>query len=858
MLARTLAALVDGCRRRAPALALLALVATGGLGWWAATHLSIDTDTERIISPDLPWRQREAAFEALFPETTSVLAIVIDAESGGRADDAASALAARLREEKQLFKTVRRPEGGDFFVRNGLLFLPVDELQKIVDQLITAQPLIGTIAADPSLRGVFDALGLAVEGVRRGEASLDELEAPLGALAGSIEAAANGTVQPVAWEELFTGREPRPAELRRFVLVQPVLDYSKLQPGSAAIEAVRKAAYDLGLTPENGIVVRLTGSVALSDEEFATVAEGAGSATILSIALVVGILFLALRSWRIIAAVLLTLGAGLIATAAFATVAVGSLNLISVAFAVLFVGIAVDFGIQFSVRFRDERFHNGDLATALRNAAAWIGGPLLLAATAAAVGFFSFVPTNYAGVSELGIIAGTGMAIAFALNVTLLPALLALLNPPGEAEAVGFRFLAPLDKFLLRRRRGVIFAAFCLGAVGIALAPQLRFDFDPLNLKDPRTESVSTLLDLMQDPSTTPYTLDALAPTPTAAAELADRLEKLPQVSQALSISSFVPEHQKEKLAILADAAALLGPTLSPPTTAPPPSDEETMASLRSFASALSAVAGTEEGAAAQLAAALDHAIGEGPSVLPLLRQSIVAGLAHRLQQMRLSLEGASPVSLETLPDELKSSWIARDGRVRVEIFPSGNPRDPAVLKHFVEAVQRVAPEVSGTPVSILESGRTVSNAFLKAGAIAIVAIALLLFFVLRRLRDVALVLAPLVLASLLTVATCVALKLPINYANIIALPLLLGIGVSFDIYFVTAWRAGHDFPLQSPTARAVLFSALTTVAAFGSLAASSHPGTSEMGKLLAIALGWTLLSTLLVLPALLGPSPRR
>lgn len=857
MLARTLAALVDGCRRRAPALALLAVVASSGLGWWAATHLSIDTDTERIISPDLPWRKRETAFEALFPETTSVLAIVIDAESSGRADDAAAALAGRLREEKQLFKTVRRPGGGDFFVRNGLLFLPVDELQKVVDQVIAAQPLIGTIAADPSLRGVFDALGLAVEGVRRGETTLEAMEAPFTALAGSIEAAVAGSVQPVPWEELFTGHEPQPMELRRFVLVQPVLDYSRLQPGEAATSAVRKAAHELGLTPENGVRVRLTGSVALSDEEFATVAEGAGSATILSIALVILILFLALRSWRIIVAVLLTLGAGLIATAAFATVAVGSLNLISVAFAVLFVGIAVDFGIQFSVRFRDERFREGDIATALRGAARGIGGPLLLAGASAAVGFFSFVPTNYAGVSELGVIAGTSMGIALLLNLTLLPALLALLKPPGEADTVGLRFLAPLDKFLLRRRRGIVFAAFCLGALGIALAPQLRFDFDPLNLKDPRTESMSTLLDLMQDPSTTPYTLDALEPTPKDAAALAERLEKLPQVSQALNITSFVPEHQDEKLAIIADAATLLGPTLSPPTTAPPPSDAETLASLKNFASALSAVAGTEEGASAQLVTALDHAISQGPGILPMLRESIVAGLSRRLQQLSLSLEGVQPVTLDSLPDELKNDWIARDGRARVEVFPQGDARDPAAMKRFVDAVKGVAPEVSGTPISIQESGRTVTEAFLQAGAIAIVAIALLLFLVLRRVRDVALVLAPLALASLLTVATCAVLKLPINYANIIALPLLLGIGVSFDIYFVTAWRAGHNFPLQSPTARAVLFSALTTVAAFGSLAASSHPGTSEMGKLLTIALGWTLLSTLLVLPALLGPARR-
>jgi len=171
--------------------------------------------------------------------------------------------------------------------------------------------------------------------------------------------------------------------------------------------------------------------------------------------------------------------------------------------------------------------------------------------------------------------------------------------------------------------------------------------------------------------------------------------------------------------------------------------------------------------------------------------------------------------------------------------------------------VRTVAPNATGTPVTIQESADTVTQAFMTAGLIALVAIAILLTVVLRSLNDVAMVLAPLILAGLMTLATGVLFGLPLNYANIITLPLLLGIGVSFDIYFVMRWRAGTGDLLQSSTARAVLFSALTTGTAFGSLALSNHPGTAQMGELLIVALAYTLLCTFIVLPALLGPVKR-
>jgi hopanoid biosynthesis associated RND transporter like protein HpnN len=858
MLAGSIARVVATSMRNAAAVMAICIIGGILLGGYAATHLSVDTDTNDLISPELPWRKREAEFDRAFPQNVDLLAVVIDAATPGQAEDAAHSLALWLRDRPELYKTVRRPDGGEFFTRNGLLFLPVNEVQDVADQLIAAQPLLGALAADPSLRGLFSAISLALEGVKKGEIELSALDAPLTALADPVEAAVAGRPHHLSWESLFTGRAPQPQELRRFILVQPTLDYSDLEPGAKASSAIRIAAQEFGLTPDHGVRVRLTGPVALADEEFSTVTQGAGSATLVSFILVAIILFVALRSWRIIVAILATLLVGLAATAAFAAAALGSLNLISVAFAVLFIGIAVDFSIQFSIRYRDERHQADDFDLALRRAGGGIAGPLMLAATTTAVGFFSFVPTDYSGVSELGLIAGTSMMIAVALNFTMLPAALKLLRPPGEAEPLGYAWASGIDDFLLQRRRLVIAFTAVVAALCLALLPHWRFDFNPLNLKDPKTESVATVFDLMSDPSTTPYTIDLLAPSVAVADELAHRLEDLPEVTQVVTVSSYVPDSQPEKLAILRDAELLLGPTLSPLQTAAPPDDNANIAALHACARDLAAAVGNSEtGPAARLARALDAAVRIGPRILPDLHESIISGLAQRLHDLRLSLS-PEEVTIATLPADLRRAWMTDDGRSRLEVFPKGDPRDNIVLERFVAAVRSIAPDATGTPVTIQESGRTVVAAFTRAGAIAITAITVLLLVILRRLHDVLLVLVPLLLAGLMTAATSVLLDLPLNYANIITLPLLLGIGVAFDIYFVMRWRAGMSGPLQSSTARAVLFSALTTMTAFGSLALSSHPGTAEMGRLLTIALAYVLVCTLFVLPALQGKPVKR
>src|SRR5262249_31975891 len=478
------------------AFLLVALVSAG----YFAQHFAITTDSNKLLSSSLPWRQLEIALDRAFPWRVDQIIAVIDAESPEAAEEAAEALVNDLSHRSEVIRTVTRPDGGEFFARNGILFLTLDEVRRDASDLIAAQPFLGTLAADPTLRGILRTLSQSIEGVRLGKAKIEDLRPALTAIADVLELLANGKTPAFSWRKLITGRTPEPSELRRFINIQPVLDFDDLQPGRKATAAIREAASRLGLTPEHGVKVRLTGSVALSDEEFATIADGAAFNGAITLLLVVLVLWLALKKARIILAVFINLAAGLIFTAAVGLWLVGALNLISVAFAVLFVGLGVDFGIQFSVRYRAERFETRDLEDALLGTARGLAVPLLLAAASIAAGFYSFLPTAYVGLSELGLIAGTGMIIAFATTVTLLPALLAVFKPPGEPAPIGYAALAPVDRFLETQRKWVVGTTLAVTILGLPLLASLRFDFNPLDLRSRDTESVATLLDLMADP----------------------------------------------------------------------------------------------------------------------------------------------------------------------------------------------------------------------------------------------------------------------------------------------------------------------------------------------------------------------
>jgi hypothetical protein len=817
------------------------------------------TDINKLISTDMPWRQREMAFERAFPQYELIVA-VIEAPTPELAAKASDALNERLSPQKDLFRSIQQPQGGAFFAQNGFLFETTDQLEPQLKNLTQAQRLVQVLAGDPSLRGVIQALQFGLLGVQGGRITLDAMTWPMTLGADAIEKVNAGQPATFSWRDMVQGRASTPSERRKFLNIQGVLDYSELEPGLKATDAIRKAAVDLKFATDYQASLRLTGPVPMADEEFATIKENAGLNATVTIAIVLFILWLALRWFRIIFAVFVCLVVGLAITAAAGMLMVGTLNLISVYFAVLFVGLGVDFGLQFSVRYRAERHEVDNLHEALLQSGRRAGAPLTLAALATAAGFLSFTPTDYKGVSELGLIAGIGMLIAYFTSITLLPALLSRLKPPSEPHHLGYTALAPVDAFLERHRMPILIGTLLVVAAGLPLLYHLQFDFNPMNLRSKTAESVATFLELKNDPESGANDVGILQPTLAQADALAAKLRALPQVGRVTTLSTFIPDQQSEKLALIADAAKTLNPALNPAAAAAPTSDAQTVSMINSTVDALVRLAGDGTGtgavAAKRLAAAMTALAKADPSVRQRAEAVFVQPLKATLDDLRTLLK-AQTITRENLPPALARDWVTPDGQARIDVAPKGDPNNNDVLRTFARAVQTVAPDATEGPITILEARRTVVTAFIVAGACALVSIAIILLITLRRISDVLLTLIPLLMAGVVTLEICVLIGMPLNFANIIALPLLLGVGVAFKIYYIMAWREGQTNLLESVLTRAVTFSACTTATAFGSLWFSSHPGTSSMGKLLAISLMTTMAAAALFQPILMG-KPRQ
>jgi len=847
--------IVKACTRFAPFVLILSLALAIASCVYAARHFAINTDINTLIASELDWRKRDIQFEQAFDREKLILAVV-EAPTPELTSAAANALAEKLKGDTKNFEAVQPLGSGEFFARNGLLFLPTEEVAKTTGQLESAAPLIEIMAGDPSIRGLTGALETGLAGVKRGQVKLDSTARPFDQISRTVETVLSKGKANFSWRELVSDKPLTDADKRAFIELKPIIDYQALEPGKEATDAVRQAASDLKFASDFDARVRLTGPIPIANEEYSTVQEGAIVNGLGTVLIVLVILWMALHSAKIIFAVFVNLFIGLTITTAVGLWMVGSLNLLSIAFAVLFIGLGVDFGIQFSVRYRSERFKNDDLRQALAEAARRSAVPLSLAAMATAAGFLCFLPTDYKGIAELGKIAGAGMLVAFLSSITALPALLRLLNPPGEGEPVGYAFLAPVDKFLEDYRVPIIVGTLLLAVGGLPLLYFMKFDFNPINLRNPNVESIATFLDLRKDPNTGANAINVLTNSEADARKIEAKLEKLPEVASVRSLDSFVPSDQPAKLKLIEKSSKVLMPALNPDSVDAAPSDQENVESLKSSVDSLRKTAGDAKGpgavASRRLADALQKLADADQATREKAQNVFIAPLKVTLDGLKALLQ-ARPVTLKSLPPEIVDSWKAKDGLMRVEALPKGDPNDNDNLRRFADAVLAAEPTAIGGPVSILKSGDTVVRAFTHAGAWALVVISLLLWLTLRRFADVLMTLVPLLVAGAVTLEICVLIGLPLNFANIVAMPLLLGIGVAFKIYYVVAWRSGRTNLLQTSLTRAIFFSALTTATAFGSLWLSSHPGTASMGKLLALSLVTTLAAVLLFQPALMG-----
>ncbi|MEM9174398.1 MAG: MMPL family transporter [Myxococcota bacterium] len=856
-------------------VALAALVLFLSSLYYTGTTLGIRSETEALFPEDLPFRVRDARFLAAFPGLHENIVVVVEGPTAEGTRDATLRLAERLASQPEHFPRVVVP-AHPFFERNGLLYLEVEALDALADRLAQLQPLLAGLVADESLRGLLDQTRGAVEALERERIEAFDLAPILARFEETIRLAFADPPDARArldWSSIVDwgqgGGDPR----RRVIRVQPALDYGSMAAARASILRLRALAQSEGFATADDPApsdyrVRMTGDIVLNFDEMSLLRTQVAGAGVGSFVVVALLLFAGLRSGRLVLATVTSLLFGLVVTAGFATLAIGHLNMISVAFAVLFIGLGVDFGIHLCMRFQELREAGAAPDEALQGSARGVGTSLLLCAITTSVGFFSFVPTDFVGVAELGVIAGVGMLIGATSSFTILPAILAGASRRAED---GMRLpTLRLPTWPVRHAPIVVGVCAVLLVAGASRLPELTFDQNPLNVRDPAAESVQTYRDLLADSDRSPWPLEVLAGSADEADAIARRFEALVEVDRARTLSDFVPKDQAAKLEAIEEMAYFVDWGAVRKREGPQRA-AESIASLRALRDALAAAGGlpAETARAAvglerALSGVLDRLAAEGPEAqtarIAALEDRLLGGLPELLARLDRAMQ-ARPIALADLPAHVREERISETGLHRVEVVPAEDLTRPGALDRFVAAGRSVTEALSGPAVRIQASAQAVTRALIQALASAVVVILVFLALLWRRASDVVLVMLPLLFAGVSTGASMVLLGIPFNFADVIVLPLLLGIGVDSGIHMVHRARIREDARealLSTSTARAVVFSAATTIASFGTLAMVPHRGMANLGQLLVVGVAWTVLANLMLLPALLELRERR
>lgn len=852
-----------------PAVVLLTVALIVVFAWqYTATHLSINTDTAELVAPDAPFQQNRRKFEKEFSQDMHTLLLVIESDTPELTKAVTKRLGRILQADKENFSSVYLPNDNPFFHQNGLLYLDVDELQDLSGTMSEAQPFIGRIAQEPNLTGFFSIFEDALTASEGHEELPIDLPSLLNKVALALHRTVNGDNALLSWEDLIAEKKPHGSN-SGFISVLPKFDFAKIRPAENAIESIRKAVAQVQDPNLPKVKVWITGEAGLEDDELSGMSTGTFTASIFSVVLVLFILLLAYRSILLTLATLLTLALGMVLCGTFAAATVKELNLISVAFAVSNIGLGVEYAIHFCLRYRDYVLFKFDKGRALHSALVATSPSLLLCAGTTAIGLYAFIPTDYKGVSELGLLAGTSLFICLIVTLMVLPVLLKILPAPSSHRPEsnsGFFTKMPekMATFTLHFAKPIVIATVVLTIIASVLVVNVKTDFNPINLRDPNTESVVAFKNLMKDKDTTPMTLSVLAKSESQTRVLQQQLEALKTVDKTVSLLDFLPADQEEKLAMIEEMDTMLGlhaqgfPALKPETDPvastkqllktidailPKKTDAHEIAALEAFKTELQA-----------LLLEFDNRLQPDRDLFIEKIQTTLLGTLPGVMNEMLAGFNAKDVTLADLPADIKERWLSKDGWYRIQIYPKKDLNDLANLEEFITEVQLVAPDTTDLPIMYWESMKEVVSAFREAIIIALITIALVLFSIRRSITDTLLIMTPLILAGLFTMASAVLTGTPINFANIIALPLLLGFGVDNGIHMVEKLRhslSEEQNIYQSSTARAMFYGALTTSSSFAGLAFSPHQGIASMGLVITMGIFWIVSCTFIILPAL-------
>ncbi|VVM07237.1 partial Siderophore exporter MmpL5, partial [Methylacidimicrobium cyclopophantes] len=865
-----------------PVLAAAAVL-TGFSVWVVATQLRVINDTNALIRSDSPIHRNYLAYRREFRVAEEYL-VTIRSPDPEINKQAAKALGERLKEIEPLVQDVTYRFDFSGLERRALLFLELDELSKIETEV---DGYVKALAAQPKMKlNIASVLGQANEKFQpsylRKKENWNEFKPFIDRFVGMLNDMADAvaeTPSPQAAPPPTKGSERatnvpdtdlarlRAADIQKLIADHEYISYEDghlflvtASPGPNAVDGpartetirkIREIIKYLGAEyPE--VSFGLTGEPVLEDDQLEQSSTDSLHAAELAFGLVALLFLLSYRELRRPGLALLVLLMALFWSVAFGLLVIGHLNIISQAFVAMVLGMGIDFSIQIMGRYEEELAHGRSIREALEATVAHTGVAVVTGGSTTAVAFFTMCFNDFVGLREFGIIAGSGILFCLIGSLLVLPAAYAWIDgkkDPAHLQESALRsnWSSPpwLNRALFLAPRTTL-ACAALAACGAAwLAPRVGFDYNLLNLQDPKLECVQEEEALVNSPARAFLFGLSIADNPEEAARRIAAFEALPSVSEVHSLSSVLPEKQEEKRAVVRRIVQRVQSI--PIDRELPPIDgqkvrtsvQELLAKSREGLAAAKRYVALAQQARdavevfAKLIPALEHldnamanlSSEELNSRLRRANQRVFGSMQIGLSWLR-SQDTSRGVTVADLPPEIAHRFLSPHGKILIEVLPKENVWNREADVRFVRDLRKVDPNVTGTPVQNYEYIELLRSSYVQAAQWAFLAIVILIALRFQHVGYSLLAILPLGLAVLWTLGTMVLFHIPFNPANIITLPLAIGAGVAYGIYTVDRFcESGRAELFSSSTGKAILLSGLTAVIGFGSLMISSYRG---------------------------------
>jgi len=872
----------------------LALASVAAFG----TRIEYFTRRTDLASPDKDYSKRWQAYLAEFGDDDDMV-VVVRGDDPARMRVAVEDLAARVAARPELFDRLFYKVDVTGLKDRALLYLPVEQLQAVRENLERMGPLLSAPIGPLAWRSVTLVNLLRQARERAGRIDPDAALAPadeqfLTQLQATVNSANAALADPSAyrnpWSSLMPAVSGQSSELLdrpqyftsadgrlAFLLARPVKDVSSFTPAQSAVDGMRAIIRDTQPRYAD-LAIGLTGLPVLESDEMAASQRDSTFAGWLALG---GTALLYLVTYRGFRCPLLTVTTLLTGTAwamGWLTVTVGHLNILSVTFAVMLIGIG-DYGVLFVTHYEQRRRSGEAPAAAARATAGHVGPSIFTAALGTALAFFATMFADFRAVAELGWITGWGVLFCALACFTVLPALitlsdrrsvltpLAIVGPDGASRPVlGLTEAPPAWLPALMNRPRLVLAgaaAVLLGAVGFA--GRVGYDHNLLNMQAEGLESVAWEHELIAATAGASWHADSIAGSPQEALALKARYEQLPGVSRVAEVASLIPAEQDRKVGLARDIHRRLArlPAGDPPIVplTSPPRDVRKEAALLLGALQPQAPISRQpllERLVQGLTLLRDHPALDGGAEAKVRLQAfetrLVGDLLADLHRLR-AVSTPRPITLEDLPAALRQRYVGGTGKWLVQAYAKDNLWDIAPLEQFCAAARTIDAEATGKPFATVEGLRSMQNGFTRAGLYALAVILSVLAIDFRSMRHTALALVPLAVGVVLLLGVMGAIGVHLNPANMIALPLIVGVGVDNGVHVLHDYRArrrGRPYALAATTGQGIAVAALTTVLGFGALMIARHRGLSGLGFVLAAGVTACMAAALVLLPALL------